>query len=110
MNIPIFVPVQSISLLCFISSHLVLLVLCTYSWMNERTSTLRRSSLAKTQIDLKKYLARRRFKAAIHSILFVNTFSGANAVFSGRCKRSNIKSLEKDSAEGSSWSDLSKKG
>lgn len=78
--------------------------------MNERTSTLRRSSLAKTQIDLKKYLARRRFKAAIHSILFVNTFSGANAVFSGRCKRSNIKSLEKDSAEGSSWSDLSKKG
>ncbi|KAL9178277.1 hypothetical protein ACHAXT_001705 [Thalassiosira profunda] len=66
-----------------------------HPWINEDKRRLRQMSLAKTQVELKKYLARMRFKKAIHSILFVNTFTGANAVFAGRNKRNNIKELEK---------------
>lgn len=65
----------------------------SHPWMREDRHKLRSMSLAKTQVELSKYIAKKRFKKAIHSIIFVNTFTGANAVFSGRNKRQCIRSL-----------------
>jgi len=73
-------------------------VLC-HPWMREDKFKLNCMSLAKTQVELRKYIARTRFKKAIHSILFVNTFTGENAVFSGKNKRRNIKTLEAEMLE-----------
>ena len=39
-----------------------------HPWINEDKRRLRQMSLAKTQVELKKYLARMRFKKAIHSV------------------------------------------
>mmetsp|Transcript_40027 Transcript_40027/g.72112 ORF Transcript_40027/g.72112 Transcript_40027/m.72112 type:complete len:398 (+) Transcript_40027:606-1799(+) len=66
----------------------------SHPWMREDTYKLKCMSLSKTQVELKKYIARMRFKKAIHSILFVNTFTGQNAIFSGTNKRKAIKTLE----------------
>ncbi|KAL7530394.1 hypothetical protein ACHAXR_003469 [Thalassiosira sp. AJA248-18] len=75
----------------------------SHPWMRENKIMLRQMSLTKTQVELKKYIARMRFRKAIHSvsklILFVNTFSGANAVFSDRNKRKATKALEKECAK-----------
>mmetsp|Transcript_37179 Transcript_37179/g.79315 ORF Transcript_37179/g.79315 Transcript_37179/m.79315 type:complete len:685 (+) Transcript_37179:155-2209(+) len=70
----------------------------SHPWMTEDTHKLKLMSLAKTQKELKKYIARMRFKKAIHSILFVNTFTGENAVFSGANKKKNIRALESECA------------
>mmetsp|Transcript_17745 Transcript_17745/g.38338 ORF Transcript_17745/g.38338 Transcript_17745/m.38338 type:complete len:375 (+) Transcript_17745:843-1967(+) len=71
----------------------------SHPWLREDRYKLRRMSLAKTQVELRKYIARMRFKKAIHSILFVNTFTGENAVFSGRNKRRCVRSLEEGCAD-----------
>ena len=63
----------------------------SHPWMNKDRQSLRRMSLAKTQVELKKWLARKRLRKAIHSIIFVNTFR--DSVFCGnKCK--NVRVLE----------------
>lgn len=65
-----------------------------HPWTAEDTHQLKCMNLSKSQMKLKKYLARMRFKKAIHSILFVNNITSVNAVFSGANKQKNAKKLE----------------
>ena len=62
----------------------------SHPWLAEEGADLRRKSLHKSQEGIRKFQARKRFKAAIHSVVFVNNFSGDQAVFSGRSKRTSI--------------------
>jgi len=71
----------------------------SHPWMKEDREMLSRRSLTKQQEELRKYVARMRLKKAIYSILFVNTFTGENAVFSGRNKRMAVQNLENGVAE-----------
>mmetsp|Transcript_6064 Transcript_6064/g.11062 ORF Transcript_6064/g.11062 Transcript_6064/m.11062 type:complete len:554 (-) Transcript_6064:486-2147(-) len=61
-----------------------------HTWMNEDRFSLRRRSLMPNQAELKKHLARKRFKKAIHSIIFIQNFAGENAVFAGKDKHKSI--------------------
>mmetsp|Transcript_23471 Transcript_23471/g.49127 ORF Transcript_23471/g.49127 Transcript_23471/m.49127 type:complete len:343 (+) Transcript_23471:1-1029(+) len=67
----------------------------SHPWMTTDKNVLQAADLSKSQAALKKYNARKRFKKAINSILFVNTFTGENAVFSGANKRKNVQALTK---------------
>jgi len=67
----------------------------SHQWMTTDKNVLQAADLSKSQTELKKFNAKKRFKKAINSILFVNTFTGENAVFSGANKRKNIQALTK---------------
>lgn len=68
----------------------------SHPWIREDKHKLMTMSLAKSQGELKRYIARMRFKKAIHSVVFVNTFTGANAVFSDKNKQKQIRKLEEE--------------
>lgn len=71
----------------------------SHPWLAEEETKLKRRSLQKSQEGIRNFQIRQRFKAAIHSVMFVNTFTGDQAVFSGRNKRTSVVGTGKEGLE-----------
>ena len=62
----------------------------SHPWLAEEGANLKRKSLQKSQEGIRNFQIRQRFRAAIHSVIFVNNFTGDQAIFSGRSKRTSV--------------------
>ncbi|KAL3809340.1 hypothetical protein ACHAXA_003229 [Cyclostephanos tholiformis] len=68
-----------------------------HPWMEEDRERLRRIILTKSQMELKKFIARTRLRKAINCVVFVNdvaAISCHNALFTGKNKRRRTKEIE----------------
>ncbi len=65
--------------------------------MKEDPERLRGINLAKSQSEMKKLIARTRFRKAINCVAFVNDLAAVscqNSTFAGRNKRKRTKAIE----------------